>query len=108
MCPFGRDQDFMTGLAQVYEEGLAALAHLYGGMHMDISAFELDDWESIWLKTKVDFIDSFHTIIQDLSVTSGEASAEESEQMFSTVIALLDLPPSSIVQVGGTPAPFLN
>ncbi|KAG2139452.1 hypothetical protein BD769DRAFT_1431808 [Suillus cothurnatus] len=110
--PFGSDQDFMTGLAQAYEEGLAALARSYGGMRTDVGARELDDWERIWLETKVDFIDSFHIIItvmiQDLSVASGEALAAESERTFSIIFGLLDLPPPSIVQAGGTPAPFLN
>ncbi|KAG2747688.1 hypothetical protein P692DRAFT_20819744 [Suillus brevipes Sb2] len=61
--PFARDQDFMTGLAQAYDEGLASLAHSYGGMRTDVGTRELDDWERIWLETKVDLIDSFHIII---------------------------------------------
>lgn len=113
--PFAKDQDFMTGLAQAYEEGLASLARSYGGMRTDIGTRELDEWERIWLETKVDLIDSFHIVItvmlQDLSAASGAALAAESEQAFSIIFALLNLPPSSVVQAGGTPsnaAPFLN
>lgn len=112
--PFARDQDFMTGLAQAYDEGLAALARSYGGMRTDIGTRELDEWERIWLETKVDLIDSFHIVItvmlQDLTVASGAVLAAESEQTFSIVFALLDLPPPPVAQAGGTPtaAPFLN
>ncbi|KAG1753611.1 uncharacterized protein EDB91DRAFT_1234067 [Suillus paluster] len=111
--PFARDQDFMIGLAQAYDEGLASLARSYGGMRTDVGTRELDDWERIWLETKVDLIDSFHIIItvllQDLSVASGAALAAESERTFSIIFALLDLPPARI-QAGGTPAstPFLS
>ncbi|KAG2036833.1 hypothetical protein BDR03DRAFT_865260 [Suillus americanus] len=112
--PFASDQDFMTGLAQAYEEGLAALARSYGGIRTDVGTRELDDWERIWLETKVDFIDSFHIIItvmlQDLSAASGAALAAESERTFSIVFALLNIPPP-VIQAGGTPstaAPFLN
>lgn len=113
--PFASDQDFMTGLAQAYEEGLAALARSYGGIRTDIGTRELDDWERIWLETKVDLIDSFHIVItvmiQDLSAASGAALAAESERTFNIVFALLNLPPPPAVQAGSTPstaAPFLN
>ncbi|KAG2134837.1 hypothetical protein DEU56DRAFT_756864 [Suillus clintonianus] len=112
--PFARDQDFMVGLAQAYEEGLTALARSYGGLRTDVGARELDDWERIWLETKVDLIDSFHIIVtvmlQDLSVASGAALAAESERTFGIVFALLDLPPPPVVQATGTPtsAPFLS
>lgn len=113
--PFARDRDFMTGLAKAYDEGLASLAHSYGGMRTDVGTRELDDWERIWLETKVDFIDSFHVVItvmlQDLLAASGAALAAESERTFSIIFALLDLPPPPVVQASGTPstiAPFLN
>ncbi|KAG0697583.1 hypothetical protein DFH29DRAFT_984206 [Suillus ampliporus] len=112
--PFARDQDFMIGLARAYDEGLASLSRSYGGLRMDVGTRELDDWERIWLETKVDLIDSFHFIItvmlQDLSVASGAALAAESERTFSIVFALLDLPPPALVQAGGTPtsSPFLS
>jgi activating signal cointegrator complex subunit 2 len=106
----------MTGLAQAYDEGLASLARSYGGMRTDVGTRELDDWERIWLETKVDLIDSFHIVItvmlQDLLAASGTALAAESERTFSIVFALLDLPPPPVVQAGGahtsTAAPFLN
>ncbi|KAG1876975.1 hypothetical protein C8R48DRAFT_689262 [Suillus tomentosus] len=114
--PFARDHDFMIGLAQAYEEGLAALARSYGGMRIDVGTRELDDWERIWLETKVDLIDSFQiiitTMLQDLLVASGAELAAESERTFSIVFALLNLPPPPVVQTGGTAtstaAPFLN
>lgn len=114
--PFARDQDFMTGLAQAYDEGLASLARSYGGMRTDVGTRELDDWERIWLETKVDLIDSFHIIItvmlQDLLAASGAGLAAESERTFSVIFALLDLPPPPAVQASGTHtstvAPFLN
>ncbi|KAG1862815.1 hypothetical protein DFJ58DRAFT_715226 [Suillus subalutaceus] len=112
--PFAGDQDFMTGLAQAYEEGLAAIAHSYGGMRTDVGTRELDDWERIWLETKVDFIDSFHIIItgmlQDLATASGAALAAESERTFNIIFSLLNIP-LPVPLPGGTPstaAPFLN
>ncbi|OJA17670.1 hypothetical protein AZE42_03005 [Rhizopogon vesiculosus] len=113
--PFAKDQGFMIALAHAYDEGLAALARSYGGLRTDVVTRELDDWERIWLETKVDLIDSFHILVtamlQDLSVASGAALAEQSERTFSVVFALLDLPsPPAPVQAGGTTtsAPFLN
>ena len=111
--PFAKHQDFMIALGRAYGEGLAALAHSYGGLRTD--AVELDDWERIWLETKVDLIDSFHVIftvmLQDLSTASGAELAEQSERTFSVVFSLLDLPsPPAPVQAGSatTSAPFLS
>lgn len=113
--PFAKDQAFMIALAQAYEEGLASLARSYGGLRTDVVTRELDDWERMWLETKVDLIDSFHILVtvmlQDLSAASGAALAERSERTFSIVFALLDLPsPPAPVQAGGTmtSAPFLS
>jgi activating signal cointegrator complex subunit 2 len=114
--PFSKDQGFMIALARAYDEGLASLARSYGGLRMDVVARELDDWERIWLETKIDLIDSFHILVtvmlQDLLAASGLALAEQSERTFSVVFALLDLPsPPAPVQVSGTASsytPFLS
>jgi len=111
--PFAKDQAFMIALARAYDEGLASLARSYGGLRMDVVTHELDDWERIWLETKVDLIDSFHTVItvmlQDLSVASGAVLAERSERTFGVIFALSNLPPVP-TQLSGitTSVPFLS
>lgn len=111
--PLAKHQDFMIALGRAYGEGLAALAGSYGGLRTAV--VELDDWERIWLETKVDLIDSFHVLVtvmlQDLSIASGAALAEQSERTFNVVFSLLDLPsPPAPVQAGGTATstPFLS
>ncbi|KAG6823233.1 hypothetical protein H0H87_001549, partial [Tephrocybe sp. NHM501043] len=75
----------------------------------------VDEWEPIWVKTKVDLIDAFHivisTVLNDLSNTSGRALAAESERTFGIIFALLEIPSSSATTTTSSsaqPTPFLN
>ncbi|KAK0452426.1 hypothetical protein EV421DRAFT_1702375 [Armillaria borealis] len=104
---FYHSKQFVLALARCYDQGLAAMAQSYGGLRMTESR-DLDDWERIFIETKVDIIDSFHIILssmlRDLSSASGRALAAESERTFDTIFALLDVGPSS----SDPRTPFLN
>ncbi|SJK98593.1 uncharacterized protein ARMOST_01861 [Armillaria ostoyae] len=104
---FYHSKQFVLALARCYDQGLAAMAQSYGGLRMTESR-DLDDWERIFIETKVDIIDSFHIILSsmlhDLSSASGRALAAESERTFDTIFALLDVGPSS----SDPRTPFLN
>ncbi|KAK0237913.1 hypothetical protein EDD85DRAFT_906763 [Armillaria nabsnona] len=104
---FHHSKQFVLALARCYDQGLAAMAQSYGGLRMTESR-DLDDWERIFIETKVDIIDSFHIILSsmlcDLSSASGRALAAESERTFDIIFALLDVGPSS----SDPRTPFLN
>ncbi|KAG6852902.1 hypothetical protein C0991_008271 [Blastosporella zonata] len=107
---FGRSHVFVLALATLYDQGLGSIAQSYGGLSVErnSSAGTVDEWEPIWVQTKVDLIDAFHVVISallnDLSASSGLALAAESERTFSIIFALLELPSSS----NSSPTPFLN
>jgi activating signal cointegrator complex subunit 2 len=80
---------------------------------------EADDWETIWMETKVDLIDTFHiiltTTLKDISSSSGPTLAREAECAFDIIFSLLDLSSSSIPFSHSAPSgtlppitPFLN
>ncbi|KAH7923091.1 hypothetical protein BV22DRAFT_1093520, partial [Leucogyrophana mollusca] len=99
MRPFSHNKDFILSLARAYDEGLRAIAVSYGGIRTSANDREPDDWERIWMETKVDLMDSFHiiisTMLKDVSLASGPALAAESERTFGIVFALLELPSTS-------------
>ncbi|KAK0192803.1 hypothetical protein F5146DRAFT_1102590 [Armillaria mellea] len=107
---FYRSKDFVLALARCYDQGLAAMAQSYGGLRMTVTeSRDLDDWERIFIETKVDLIDSFHIILssmlRNLSGASGRALAAESERTFDIIFTLLDVGgPSS----SDSRTPFLN
>ncbi|KAI0346663.1 hypothetical protein BDW22DRAFT_1352825 [Trametopsis cervina] len=116
--PFARNKEFVVALAKAYDDGLATCARSYGGMRaerINSSNVPLDDWERIFLDTKVSLIDSFHillrTLLKDVEElsTPGPALAARTEIAFEVVSSLLDLPSSSSTQgTETTPIPFLN
>jgi len=121
VCPpeairvFAHSKDFHIALARTYDTGLAAVVQSYGGLRLPPNDARLerplDEWERIFLETKVALIDTFHLLLKmlllDLARAAGTARAAESEHVFGIVFALFDLPapapaPSSL------PTPFLN
>lgn len=108
---FAYNKEFMLALATMYDDGLAAIATGYGGISVlrtaiptdaDATVREPDDWERIWVSTKVAIIDAFHTILScildDLaSSTSGQLGIT-SERAFDVVFTLLEIRPSSSSQ----------
>ncbi|KAK2460847.1 hypothetical protein APHAL10511_007317 [Amanita phalloides] len=116
---FAYNKEFMVALASMYADGLAAIATGYGGLSVLRTAIpteasapfrEPDDWERIWVSTKVAFIDAFYTIfgciLDDLASSTGHQLGITSERAFNVMFALLELRPSSSQQVPSTP--FLN
>ncbi|KAJ7359173.1 hypothetical protein DFH08DRAFT_733846 [Mycena albidolilacea] len=112
VCPkntlrvFTQSKDFVVALAKAYDAGLSALAHSYGGLSTSDSR-EPDEWERIWVETKVSLVDAFHIIVRalldDMLSSSGAALAIEADRTFDIIFALLSLPSSS--QPG---TPFLD
>ncbi|KAH7910110.1 hypothetical protein BJ138DRAFT_1153612 [Hygrophoropsis aurantiaca] len=112
---FVHNKDLILSLARAYDEGLKAIAMSYGGIRTSTTGRELDDWERIWMETKVDLMDSFHilvsTMLSDISSASGTALATESERTFGIVFALLDTVPSASTQnaaFSSSSTPFLD
>ncbi|KIJ61646.1 hypothetical protein HYDPIDRAFT_96195 [Hydnomerulius pinastri MD-312] len=95
--PFAHSKDFILALARAYDEGLNAISQSYGGMRADISNRELDDWERIWMETKIDLVDCFHIIVtamvKDITAASGAQLAVEADRAFGIIFALLDITP---------------
>ncbi|KAJ7741433.1 hypothetical protein DFH07DRAFT_870156 [Mycena maculata] len=112
VCPrktlraFTRSKDFIIALAKAYDAGLSTLAHSYGGLSVSDSR-ESDEWERIWVETKVSLVDSFHIIIRslldDMASSSGAALAVEADRTFDIIFELLGLPSSSQSNPGQTP-----
>ncbi|KAJ7266903.1 hypothetical protein B0H12DRAFT_1010510 [Mycena haematopus] len=112
VCPkntlrvFAQSKDFVIALATAYDAGLATLAHSYGGLSVSDSR-EADEWERIWVQTKVSLMDTFHSIVcawlDDMVASNGAALALEADRTFDTIFALLNLPSSSPPGPGQTP-----
>jgi activating signal cointegrator complex subunit 2 len=112
--PFAQSKPFILGLASLYDPGMASIAVSYGGipaLMTGISAEhrDADEWESIWVETKVTILDSFHfvltALLDDLAASpQGPQLAEEAERTFDIIFALLEVPPSS----SPSDIPFLN
>ncbi|KAF9813567.1 hypothetical protein IEO21_05499 [Rhodonia placenta] len=117
--PFARDKSFTLALARAYDHGLANFAQSYGGLRLpsngDIQASRLDEWERLFLETKVALLDSFHiligTLLADVAAVpvAGPELAAQCESAFEIVFALLELPPSAPASsANAAPLPFLN
>ncbi|KAJ7037885.1 hypothetical protein C8F04DRAFT_1090551 [Mycena alexandri] len=112
VCPkktlraFTHSKDFVVALAKAYDAGLSTLAHSYGGLSVS-DLRESDEWERIWVETKVSLVDAFHIIVRalldDISSSSGAALAVEADRTFDIIFTLLGLPSSSHGQT-----PFLD
>ena len=111
---FARDKAFILALASLYEQGLASIASSYGGLSAlgNADSREVDEWELLWVQTKVALIDAFHlivrTLLNDLSSSSGASLAAESERTFDIIFALLELPSSTTNNDTLPPTPYLN
>ncbi|PFH50856.1 hypothetical protein AMATHDRAFT_75327 [Amanita thiersii Skay4041] len=117
---FAYNKPFVLALAKMYDTGLAAIASVYGGLNVLRSAIpespattrEPDDWERIWVSTKVALVDAFHTILRcifdDLAASSGNQLGVASEQAFGIMFSLLELQSSSTSQQNVPRTPFLN
>ena len=117
---FAKSKPFVVNLAKLYSVGLAATAQSYGGLSVLAAGIndhrrELDDWERIWVETKVALLDSFHIILgallDDLASThGGPALAAKVESTFDLIFALIDIPQAPAPSNGATvpPIPFLN
>ena len=119
--PFAHSKSFILALASFYHSGLTAIASTYGGLSaltagMSNQGREPDEWETIWVETKVALLDAFHiiitTLLEDLaSCPSGPRLATEAERTFDIIFALLQMLPASSLTTNNTdilPTPFLN
>lgn len=110
---FSRSKSFILALARAYDHGLLSLSQSYGGFRIPASSSTrpLDEWERVFLETKVDLLDVFHILITALleSVavvpSAGLALAAQCEPAFEVIFALLDVQPS---QSGQETTPFLD
>lgn len=118
---FAHSKDFVLSLAHAYETSLTSVATSYGGINALQNAInrssnaEVDEWEKIWVDTKVALIDSFHIVLgqllEDLSIAKGRALGFEAERTFDIVFALLEQsnPSRSSPAANNAPLiPFLN
>ncbi|KAM6501204.1 hypothetical protein JOM56_004218 [Amanita muscaria] len=118
--PFSYNKEFMIALANTYDEGLTNIATSYGGVSALQGAIatdanptprDSDDWERIWVSTKVALVDAFHTILtcmlDDLASSSGRRLSLALEKALDVVFALLEIRPSSSSQRVPL-TPFLN
>ena len=121
--PFACSKPFILALASFYDSGLSAIASSYGSLSalttgMSNQGREPDEWEIIWVETKVTLLDTFHiivtTLLEDLaSCPSGSRLAVEAERTFDIIFALLQVPSSSSTTMSSNntevpPTPFLN
>jgi activating signal cointegrator complex subunit 2 len=115
---FAYSKPFTLALASFYDSGLTTIASTYGGLSAIIAGMgrEPDEWETIWVETKVALLDAFHiiitTLLEDLaSCPSGPRLTFEAERTFDVLFALLQIPsssPATIINTDIPPTPFLN
>ena len=116
---FARNKAFVRALATAYHTGLATVAQTYGGLralaHADAQGRELDEWERLFLETKVALMDVFHilvrTLLDDVAsvANAGPALAAQAEPAFEVIFDLIELPtPADGADGGLAPTPFLN
>ena len=114
--PFLHNKEFVLALARAYDEGLTSISRSYGGIRDINGSRTMDDWERVWIETKVDLIDAFHVLlkrlVEDLSLAAGPQIAVEAERAFELVDAMMDIRPvhpstqracEGAVNVDGTP-----
>ncbi|KAJ3572834.1 hypothetical protein NP233_g2826 [Leucocoprinus birnbaumii] len=112
---------FILALAHAYDTSLLSIATSYGGINVLQNAMnrppeaEIDDWERIWVDTKVALIDAFHILfsqmVEDMSSAKGRSLGIEAERTFDIIFALLEQSTlsSSSSTANDTPlTPFLN
>lgn len=102
---FARDKHFMTALARAYDHALGTMAQSYGGLNLrSASDAPLDDWERLFLETKVALVDSFHVLVRALLADVAAQPGRSADSAFEVVFGLLDVPP---FRPGGV-TPFLD
>ena len=93
---------------------LTELAQNYGGLSVLQSAAdrEVDEWERIWLETKVALVDVFHILVsrmlEDLSSAKGQALGFEADRAFDIVFSIVEVPLASVPTSSLPATPFLN
>ncbi|KAG6332435.1 hypothetical protein ID866_6652 [Astraeus odoratus] len=106
--PFAHSTEFVLALARAYDEGLASLSRSYGGFRAVDGTRSLDDWERVWIETKVDIVDAFHVLVTclvaDLAAVSGTQLPMETERAFGIVNMLVE---DAVTPEGGG-TPFLD
>ncbi|KAF8825887.1 hypothetical protein HHX47_DHR6000575 [Lentinula edodes] len=106
---FAHSKAFVLALATIYHTGMNTVAQSYGGLNLTRSDEpDADDWEKLWLETKVSFMDSFHAcmvcLLNGLASASGPNLAAEAEATFDIVFALFE----SNSSAEQSQIPFLN
>jgi activating signal cointegrator complex subunit 2 len=114
---FSYNKDFIVALASVYDEDLTAIARSYGGLRVPpADGRDLDEWERVWVQTKVELMDTFHVLVaqmlQDLCDLPDNALSNQSERIFDILFHLVDMSSSSVIRASNTGSsqltPFLN
>ncbi|THH21142.1 hypothetical protein EW146_g343 [Bondarzewia mesenterica] len=119
LTTFAHSKLFLLAFATAYDAGLASIAQSYGGLRLDISTSAssatptrvLDEWERLFLETKVALIDAFHllfkSLLSELSQAQGPALPSASEQIFDNFFSILEIP-SPPSNANAPPTSFLN
>ncbi len=115
---FALNKDFMLALAQAYDAGLGAATISYGHLYLPIAGApqrDPDDWEFLFLQTKVDLLDTSHilitTLLNALTVLPpvNLSPATEAQCAFDVISALQTLPtPPRRSEDQTPPTAFLN
>lgn len=114
--PFAQSREFFIALATAYEHGLYETSRSYGTFNLPADSstvVALEDWQQIFLSTKVALMDSFHIVLDCLftelaSISSpGSALAAQSELAFDIITGLQELPPLPN-STSERPIPFFN
>lgn len=113
---FSHSKPFLLGLAHAYQNSLPSIATSYGGINVLQNAIDrpsetgMDEWEKIWVDTKIALIDAFHIafsrMVEDITSAEGRLLGIEAERTFDIVFALLEQFSSSSSTSPLTP--FLN
>ena len=104
---FAHDRDFVLALAGAYDAGLGATASSYGRLYLPTAGAPVrqpDDWEFLFLQTKVDLLDTFHILFTALLA----ALPAGVERVVDVVLAMHALPPQPTRTDDAPPTPFLN
>ncbi len=116
---FAHSKSFVLALARTYDASLTSIAVSYGGLNVLRNTIdrgsdtEVDDWERIWVDTKVALVDAFHVLLsqllEDLSSANGPALGFEAERTFDIIFGLLEQSSSGSSSDTSIPLiPFLN
>ena len=108
MDAFARNKNFMVALAQCYDIRLSSIATNYGGIDIDRPDRSEDGEARMLIGCKVDLLDAFHLIIQQLIAAVVESPTSNAEYTLDLFLTLLELPSSSSGGQGGADTPFLN